>query len=365
MKPCRVALLGTGTVGSGVVELLRSRAAEIAAAAGRPVELAAVAELDAARAKAAGVPAKIVTDDAAALARREDIDLVVELVGGTTAAREFVLAALAAGKPVVTANKALLAEHGEEVWAAAAKGNVPVAFEASVCGGIPLLLSLQSLLAANRLRAVVGIVNGTTNYILSAMTGRGASFEEALRAAQEAGYAEADPSLDVDGLDSAHKLAILARLAFGAGGAFDRIAVEGVREVTPEDVHHAREMGCVVKLLAVARRTEAGLELRVAPTLIPESHPLAAVGGVYNAVAIEADAAGRLMFYGRGAGREPTASAVCADIALVARGAAHVPAPGADGAPVLDAGETVTRFLLRFGVRDEHGVLGRIATALG
>ena len=371
MATARVGLIGLGTVGGGVARLLLERRAEMAARTGVDLELAAAADLRPERARDLKLPAGVYTPDAGKLLERADLDIVVELIGGLSPAREMILKALASGRSVVTANKHLLAERFGELTAAAASAHTALFFEAAVAGGIPILKSLREGLAANRVASVQGIVNGTCNYILTEMTERGADFKTVLAAAQQQGFAEANPALDVEGQDSAHKLVVLAALAFDRIFALKDVHVEGIARVTPEDLRYAAEMGFVVKLLAIGRRTDAGFELRVHPTLLERHDPLAAVSGVYNAVLVEADAAGRLMFYGRGAGELPTASAVLADLVDAARwrelpDGARVPGAGAlEAGRALPMAETRSRFFCRFNVADQFGVLGHIATELG
>jgi homoserine dehydrogenase len=353
-----------------VAKLLRERRAEILARTGIDLELAAAADVRRERARALKLPASIFTTDARKLLARGDLDIVVELVGGLSPAREFILGALSRGRSVVTANKHLLAESFPELAAAARKAGSALFFEAAVAGGIPILKSLREGLAANRIAAVQGIVNGTCNYILTEMSERGADFKTVLAEAQRQGFAEANPGLDVEGHDSAHKLVILAALAFDRHFALRDVHVEGITGVTPDDIRYAAEMGFVVKLLATGRRNAAGFELRVHPALLERHHPLATVAGVFNAVMVEADAAGRLMFYGRGAGQLPTASAVMADLVDAARWR-QLPAEARGRGAALAAGrtlpmaETRSRFFCRFNVADQFGVLGKIATALG
>lgn len=371
MSTARVGVIGLGTVGTGVARLLLERRAEIAARTGVDLELAAAADLDVSRAGELGLAGGVFTPEAGKLLEREDLDIVAELVGGLEPARTFVKKALAAGRSVVTANKHLLAESFGELSAAARQGGTELFFEAAVAGGIPILKSLREGLAANRVEAVVGIVNGTCNYILTEMSERGESFEKVLAAAQEAGYAETPPTLDVAGHDSAHKLTLLAALAFE--GLFDlkKVYVEGIEKITPADIRYAAEMGFAVKLLAIGRRGGGGVELRVHPTLLERHHPLAAVEGVFNAVLVETDTAGRLMFYGRGAGQEPTASAVVADLVDAARWRALPAGSRAARSAELSPGrvrpmdEIRSRFFCRFNVADEFGVLGEIAAELG
>jgi len=367
----RVGLIGLGTVGAGVARLLLERREEIGARSGVDLQLVCAADLDSSRAAELGLGEEIFTSDAEALLGRDDLDIVVELVGGTGAARGFVTRALAAGRSVVTSNKHLLAESFEELSAAAREGGAELFFEAAVAGGIPILKSLREGLAANRVEAVMGIVNGTCNYILTEMSERGGSFADVLAKAQEAGYAETPPTLDVGGHDSAHKLTVLAALAFDGLYELDDVYVEGIERITPADISYAAEMGFVVKLLAIGRRCDDGVELRVHPTLLEKHHPLASVGGVFNAVLVKADAAGPLMFYGRGAGQDPTASAVVADLVDAARWRALPADARAARAAKLaprrprSMDEVRSRYFVRFNVADEFGVLGAIATELG
>jgi homoserine dehydrogenase len=350
--------------------MLLERRELIARRTGVDLELAAAACRTAARERELGLPAGIFMADAEALLRR-DLDVVVELIGGLEPAGSLVRRALLAGRSVVTANKYLLAERLGELSAAARQGGAELFFEGAVAGGIPILKSLREGLAANRVTAVMGIVNGTCNYILTEMSARGEPFAKVLAAAQAAGYAETPPTLDVGGHDSAHKLAVLAALAFDGLFAARDVYVEGIEGVTPADIRYAAEMGFVIKLLAIGRRDGERAELRVHPALLERHHPLAAVEGVYNAVLLETDRAGRLMFYGRGAGREPTASAVVADIIDAARWRALPASARAARAAELSPGqavpmaETRSRFFCRFNVADEFGVLGSIATELG
>ncbi|HJX45374.1 MAG TPA: homoserine dehydrogenase, partial [Geodermatophilus sp.] len=319
--PLRVALLGCGTVGGAVLRLLDEQAPDLAARIGRPVQVAGVAVRRPDRHP--DVPADLLTTDALGLVTRDDVDLVVEVVGGIEPARSLVLAAIEAGKSVVSANKALLAEDGVALHAAAAKAGVDLYYEASVAGAIPLLRPLRESLAGDQIRRVVGIVNGTTNYILSRMAETGAGFGEALAEATELGYAEADPTADVDGFDAAAKAAILASLSFHTAVTASDVHREGISSVTATDVARAAEIGCTVKLLAICERVPGedgdSVAVRVHPAMIPTTHPLASVGGAFNAVFVEAEAAGQLMFYGQGAGGEPTASAVLGDLVAVAR----------------------------------------------
>ncbi|MGY1842143.1 homoserine dehydrogenase [Modestobacter sp. SYSU DS0875] len=366
----KVALLGCGTVGTAVLRLLSEQADDLAARVGRRVEVAGVAVRRPDRHP--GVPAELLTTDAEALVTRDDVDLVVEVIGGIEPARTLLLAAIGAGKSVVSANKALLAEDGVALHAAAAEAGVDLYYEAAVAGAIPLLRPLRESLAGDQLRRVVGIVNGTTNYILSRMAETGAGFGEALAEATEAGYAEADPTADVDGFDAAAKAAILASLAFHSPVRASDVYREGIAAVSASDVARAAEIGCTVKLLAICERVPAAdgggddsIAVRVHPAMIPTTHPLAAVGGAFNAVFVEADAAGELMFYGQGAGGEPTASAVLGDLVAVARnrltGAAGPGTTGYAGLGVRPMAETPTRYHVSLDVADVPGVLATVA----
>jgi homoserine dehydrogenase len=365
--PLRVALLGCGTVGGAVLRLLGEQADELAARIGRSVEVAGVAVRRPDRHPE--VPAHLLTTDAEALVTRDDVDLVVEVIGGIEPARTLMLAAFAAGKSVVSANKALLADDGVALHEAAAKAGVDLYYEAAVAGAIPMLRPLRESLAGDQLRRVVGIVNGTTNYILSRMAETGAGFTEALAEATELGYAEADPTADVDGFDAAAKAAILASLAFHTAVTASDVYREGISAVTAADVARAAEIGCTVKLLAICEKVEgdegASVAVRVHPAMIPTTHPLAAVGGAFNAVFVEAEAAGELMFYGRGAGGEPTASAVLGDLVAVARNrVAGVAGPGVTtyaGLPARPIAETPTRYHVSLDVADKPGVLATVA----
>ncbi len=372
----RVAVLGCGVVGSQVVRLLDEQAADLAARVGRPVELAGVAvrRIDAPR--DVTLPEGVLTTDAAALVARDDVDLVVEVIGGIEPARTWILSALEHGKSVVTANKALLAEDGPTLFEAAEKAGRDLYYEAAVAGAIPILRPLRESLAGDRVTRVLGIVNGTTNFILDRMDTQGSGFTEALEEAQDLGYAEADPTADVEGFDAAAKAAILASLAFHTRVTASDVHREGISEVSAADIASAKDMGCVVKLLAICElRTSEGADggveeavaVRVHPAMIPRSHPLASVREAYNAVFVESEAAGQLMFYGPGAGGAPTASAVMGDLVTVARN--HV--SGTRGAgesaytdrAVLPMGETRTRYHVAIDVDDRAGVLAAVALA--
>ena len=313
----RIALLGCGSVGSQVARLLREQAADLAVRTGARLELAGIAVRRPAHPRAAGIDRELLTADAMGLATRPDVDIVVEVIGGIEPARSLLLAAMKAGKSVVTANKALLADNGAEIHGAAREHGADLYYEAAVAGAIPLLRPLRESLAGDAVRRVLGIVNGTTNYILDRMDTSGTGFTEALEEAQSMGYAEADPTADVEGFDAAAKAAILAGLAFHTEVTAADVHREGITDVTTADMTSARALDCVVKLLAICERSDDGVSVRVHPAMIPRSHPLAAVGGAYNAVFVEAESAGRLMFYGAGAGGTPTASAVLGDIVAV------------------------------------------------
>ncbi len=369
--PLKVALLGCGTVGNEVLRLIAEQADDLTARIGRPVEVAGVAVRRLAHHP--DVPAHLLTTDAQALVARDDVDLVVEVIGGIEPARSLLLAAFAAGKSVVSANKALLADDGVALHAAAAEAGVDLYYEAAVAGAIPLLRPLRESLAGDQIRRVVGIVNGTTNYILSRMAETGAGFAEALAEATDLGYAEADPTADVDGFDAAAKAAILASLAFHTPVTAADVHREGISAVSATDVARAAEIGCTVKLLAICERVANGsagsptdtVAVRVHPAMIPTTHPLAAVGGAFNAVFVEAEAAGQLMFYGQGAGGEPTASAVLGDLVAVARnrlaGAAGQATSGYANLAVRSMDETPTRYHVSLDVADRPGVLATVA----
>jgi homoserine dehydrogenase len=369
MKPLAIGVAGLGTVGSGVLRLLRENAEIVAARAGRGIEVVAVSARERGRDRGVSLDGMRWHDDPLTLAADDGIDAVVELIGGADGpARRLVEAAIAAGKPVVTANKALLAVHGAELAARAERAGVPLAFEAAVAGGIPVIKALREGLAGNRIEAIAGILNGTCNYILTTMHERGGEFAEMLAEAQRLGYAEADPSLDVDGIDAAHKLAILAALAFGRPVAFEAVHVEGIRRVTALDIGFATELGYRIKLLGIAHRTGSGVAARVHPCLVPQSAPIARVDGVFNAVVAEGDFVGRIMLEGRGAGGGPTASAVVADLIDLARGRATPVWGAASGAlstaPSVSIAAHVGAYYLRLMVLDRPGVIADVAAAL-
>jgi homoserine dehydrogenase len=370
MKPIQVGLLGIGTVGSGVFKVLQRNQSEIMRRAGRGIEIHTVADLNVERAKAlVGNSARVVAD-ANQVVTDPDIDIVVELIGGYGIAKELVLKAIAHGKHVVTANKALLATHGNEIFAAASAKGVMVAFEAAVAGGIPVIKALREGLTANRIEWIAGIINGTTNFILSEMRSKGLSFAHVLKQAQELGYAEADPTFDIEGVDAAHKLTIMSAIAFGIPVQFDKAYVEGITQLTPEDIRYAEELGYRIKLLGITRRTPQGVELRVHPTLVPAKHLIANVEGVMNSVLAKGDAVGQTLYYGPGAGSEPTASAVIADLVDVTR--LHTADPehrvphlafqpeALSDLPILPMTAVATNYYLRLRVANQPGVMADI-----
>ena len=376
MQPMRVGLLGMGTVGRGTWTVLNRNAEEITRRAGRPIRITQIATRtpEKARALLQHADGVEVNADVGALVRRPDVDIVLELMGGIEPARSLMLQAIALGKHVVTANKALLAAHGNEIFAAAQKAGVMVAFEAAVAGGIPIIKALREGLTANRIEWIAGIINGTSNFILSEMRRTGASFATVLKEAQARGYAEADPTFDVDGIDAAHKLAIMSAIAFGVPMQFDKAYTEGISKLMHEDIRYAEELGYRIKLLGITRRAEKGIELRVHPTLVPATRLIANVEGPMNAVLVKGDAVGPTLYYGPGAGAEPTASAVIADLVDVTR--MHTADPEhrvphlafqpdqLSDIPFLPMGEIVTSYYLRMRVLDRPGVLADITRIL-
>ena len=374
MNEIKIGLLGLGTVGVGVARILQSHGAEMEERAGCRLTLAAIADLDVVRPREGLDLQRLpLTTDAGRVLGDPEIRIVIELVGGLEPARTFILRALASGKHVVTANKALLAHHGPELFEEARRNGVMLGFEAAVAGGIPLIRAVKDGLPANRVRSAFGIVNGTCNYILSKMTDEGLDFSGVLKEAQARGYAEADPTLDIEGLDSAHKLQILAMLAFRTAVDLKDIYTEGITGISQEDVVNARELGYRIKLLAIAKSDEGALEARVHPTMIPAASPMAAVSGVFNAVFITGDNVGDLMFYGRGAGQLPTASAVWSDALDIARRVAHgVPALAVDlptaaqtRLPIRPIDDIRTAYYLRVMALDRPGTLAQVAGILG
>ena len=374
MRDIKIGLIGIGTVGGGTFALLQRNGEEIMRRSGQNISIRMVADRNLAEAHriVAGTATEVV-DDAFALVKHADISIVVELIGGTTLAKDLVLAAIACGKHVVTANKALLAQHGAEIFNAAHSRGVIVAFEAAVAGGIPIIKALREGMAANRIRWVAGIINGTTNFILSEMRAHGTSFSEALAEAQNLGYAEADPSFDVEGIDAAHKLTLLSAVAFGVPLQFSSAYTEGISQLESLDIRYAEELGYRVKLLGITKRLEMGIELRVHPTLIPEKRLIANVDGVMNAVLVMGDAVGPTLYYGAGAGAQPTASAVVADIIDVARlmnvpSSARVPMLGfqsLQALPVLPIEAVYSAYYLRMRALDKPGVLAAVTATLG
>ena len=370
----RIGLLGLGTVGAGVVKILQTRRQMLEERAGARLSLAAIADADLTRPREGlDLGALPMVGDAARVLEDPTIQIVVELIGGLEPARTFILRALAAGKHVVTANKALLAHHGAELYDEARRRGVSLGFEAAVAGGIPLIRAVKEGLVANRILSLAGIVNGTCNYILSKMTDEGLDFSLVLKEAQTHGYAEADPTLDIEGMDSAHKLQILVALAFRTFVDLKHIHTEGITRVTGQDIEYARELGYRIKLLAIAKASEGGVEARVHPTMIPAASPLAAVSGVFNAVFLTGDAVGDLMFYGRGAGQMPTASAVWSDVLEISRRIAHgipslaleLPSVGRQALALAPMDGIRCCYYLRVMMQDKPGALSRVAGILG
>ncbi len=370
----RVGLLGIGTVGGGTYNVLTRNAEEITRRAGRPIEITVVADKDVARAKELTGGKVKVTDDAFSVVSDPNVDIVVELIGGYGVAKELVLKAIENGKHVVTANKALLAVHGTEIFAKAQEKGVMVAFEAAVAGGIPIIKAVREGLSANRIQWVAGIINGTTNFILSEMRDKGLAFADVLKEAQRLGYAEADPTFDVEGVDAAHKITLLSALAFGIPVQFDKAHIEGISKLDATDIKYAEQLGYRIKLLGIARRRDNGIELRVHPTLVPAKRLIANVEGAMNAVLVQADAVGSTLYYGKGAGAEPTASAVIADVVDVTRLSTADPEnrvphlafqPDAlANLPILPIGEVESGNYLRLRVADQPGVLAEITRIL-
>jgi homoserine dehydrogenase len=374
LKPINVGLLGIGTVGGGAFNVLSRNQEEITRRAGCVITMRMVADKEPDKARRIVGERAIVTADANEVVRSPDIDIVVELIGGTAAAKDLILKAIANGKHIVTANKALLAQHGNEIFAAAQKKDVMVAFEAAVGGGIPIIKALREGLSANRIEWIAGIINGTSNFILSEMRAKGTSFAEALKQAQRLGYAEADPTFDIEGIDAAHKLTIMAAIGFGIPMQFKSSYTEGISKLTQEDIRYAEELGYRIKLLGITKRKRNGIELRVHPTLIPARRLIANVEGVMNAILIKGDAVGQTMYYGAGAGAEPTASAVVADLVDVARMLTSDPEHRVphlafqpdrlSAIPILPMGEVETAYYLRMRVLDKPGVLADITRIL-
>jgi homoserine dehydrogenase len=374
MKPIEVGLLGSGTVGSGTFNVLQRNQEEIRRRAGRGIEITMVADLDVDKARSLVGPNVQVVADARAVIANPDIDIVVELIGGYGIAKALVLEAIAAGKHVVTANKALLAVHGTEIFAAASAKGVMVAFEAAVAGGIPIIKALREGLTANSIQWIAGIINGTTNFILSEMRDKGLDFDVVLKEAQRLGYAEADPTFDIEGVDAAHKVTLMSAIAFGIPVQFDKAHVEGITKLGAADIKYAEQLGYRIKLLGITKRTAKGIELRVHPSLVPAKRLIANVEGAMNAVVVQGDAVGTTLYYGKGAGSEPTASAVIADLVDITR--LHTADPlqrvphlafqpnAMSNLPVLPMADVVTSYYLRLRVADEAGVLAKVTGLL-
>ena len=374
LSPIRVGLLGIGTVGSGTFNVLQRNQEEIRRRAGRGIEITMVADLDVARAQALVGDGVLVVNDARKVVASPDIDIVIELIGGYGIAKALVLEAIESGKHVVTANKALLAVHGTEIFAAAHRKGVMVAFEAAVAGGIPIIKALREGLTANSIQWIAGIINGTTNFILSEMRDKGLDFGVVLKEAQRLGYAEADPTFDIEGVDAAHKATLMSAIAFGIPVQFDKAYVEGITSLAPQDIRYAEQLGYRIKLLGITKRVAGGIELRVHPSLIPAKRLLANVEGAMNAVVVNGDAVGTTLYYGKGAGSEPTASAVIADLVDIARlhtadpehrvpHLAFQPDEMSDLA-IVPMSEIVTSYYLRLNVADEAGVLANVTGIL-
>jgi homoserine dehydrogenase len=374
MKPINVGLIGIGTVGGGTYAVLERNQEEITRRAGRGIVIRMIADRDVEKARQLAGEGVTVTADANEVVSNPDIDIVVELIGGYIVAKELILKAIDNGKHVITANKALLASHGTEIFAAAQRKGVMVAFEAAVAGGIPIIKALREGLTANRIEWIAGIINGTSNFILSEMRDKGLTFDTALKQAQKLGYAEADPTFDIEGIDAAHKLTIMASIAFGIPMQFEKVYTEGITRLTREDIRYAEELGYRIKLLGLTRRTPGGIELRVHPTLIPTRRLIANVEGVMNAVVVKGDAVGATLYYGAGAGAEPTGSAVVADLVDVTR--MHTADPKhrvphlafqpdlLSDTPILPMDEVETSYYLRLRVLDKPGALADIARVL-
>jgi homoserine dehydrogenase len=374
MKPINVGLLGLGTVGSGTIEVLNRNREEIARRAGREIRITHATARDLRKPRAVSLDGIEMLADAEQLVSHPDIEIVCELIGGDTTAKDLVLKAIANGKHVVTANKALLAKHGNEIFAAAQKHRVMVAFEAAVAGGVPIIKALREGLTANRIEWIAGIINGTSNYILSEMRSRGIGFDTALKEAQAKGYAEADPTFDIEGIDAAHKLTILSAIAFGIPVQFDKAYTEGISKLTDKDIKYAEQLGYRIKLLGITKFAKEGIELRVHPTLIPEKRLIANVEGVMNAILIKGDAVGATLYYGRGAGAEATASAVVADLVDVTRMLTSDPEHRVPhlafqpdqlhDTPVLPMGKVETAYYLRLSAYDRPGVMADVTRIL-
>jgi homoserine dehydrogenase len=374
MKPINVGLLGLGTVGSGTIEVLRRNGEEIARRAGRQIRITHASARDINKPRTVSLEGITLVVDPSAIVTNPDIDIVCELIGGDTTTKVLVLQAIENGKHVVTANKALLAKHGNEIFAAAQRKKVMVAFEAAVAGGVPIIKALREGLSANRIEWIAGIINGTSNFILSEMRSRGASFNAVLQEAQAKGYAEADPTFDIEGIDAAHKLTILSAIAFGVPVQFDKAYTEGISKLTDKDIQYAEQLGYRIKLLGITKHVAAGIELRVHPALIPDKRLIANVEGVMNAILVKGDAVGATMYYGRGAGAEPTASAVIADLVDVTRMLTADPEQRVPhlafqpdqlhDTPILPMGKVETAYYLRLSAYDRPGVMADVTRIL-
>jgi homoserine dehydrogenase len=375
MKEIKVGLLGFGTIGTGVVRLLSQNSSVIEEKLGAKLVLKHIADKDTEKDRGVQIGPGVLVADADQVLSDPDISIIIELIGGYKPAKEFILKAIENGKHIVTANKALLAVHGEEIYAAAARKRVEIRYEAAVGGGIPVLSAIKGNMAANKFGTVLGILNGTCNYILTKMTQEGADFADVLKTAQELGYAEANPTFDIEGIDTAHKLCILVSLCFGTRVDFKDIYTEGISSISAMDINYARDFGYKIKLLAIGKRDGERIEARVHPTMIPVNYPLADVDGVFNAIRLTGDFVDTVMFYGRGAGMDPTASAVVGDVMAIARnimvGVSRRSAPlgfldeKIATLPIKPIGETISKFYLRFSVPDKPGILSKIAGALG
>ncbi|WP_353683327.1 homoserine dehydrogenase [Thermodesulfovibrio sp. 3907-1M] len=365
MKQVKVGIIGFGTVGTGTVKILLNKRDLIKKRTGIDLVLKKVADKNIEKPREISLPKELLTTDAGEIIRDPEIDIVVELVGGTTVAKEFIMEALKNGKHVVTANKALLAEHGNEIFREAFERGLKIGFEASVGGGIPIIKVMKEGLVANKMLAIYGIINGTTNFILTKMTDEGIDFQDALRQAQTLGFAEADPTLDIEGIDSAHKITILASLAYGIPFSFDRVYCEGITKITAQDIAFAREFGYKIKLLAIAKILNGEIELRVHPTMVPEHYLISKVDGVFNAIYVEGDSVGSTLYYGRGAGSMPTGSAVVADIVDIAKGVNTMPLDFSEKYSIKPMEEIESMYYFRFTALDRPGVLSKISGVFG
>ncbi|HBV96951.1 MAG: homoserine dehydrogenase [Peptococcaceae bacterium BICA1-7] len=369
MKTIKIGFLGLGTVGSGALRILSGNADSIAKKVGARIEVAKILVRDSAKKRGIATDPLLLTENPGDVIENSDIDIIVEVMGGTQPARDYVLEAMKRGKSIVTANKDMMAIHGKELFSAADEYGTDLLFEGSVGGGIPIIRPLKHCLAANRLQEVIGIINGTTNYMLSKMTAEGSDFADVLREAQQRGYAESDPSADVDGFDAARKLSILASIAFNTRVTLNDVFAEGITRITSEDIAYAKELKYIIKLLGIAKDTGDGVEARVHPCFIPQTHPLASVNDVFNAIFVKGDAVGDVMFFGRGAGDLPTGSAVAADIMEAARNRARgitgISCTCYEDKTIKDIGDIESKYYLRLKVKDRPGVLASIAYALG